>query len=231
MFAPTLISSRSPLLGARLRKGALLCVTLLVTLPLANIAATQELTGTVVRIADGDTLTLLKPNKEQVRIRLAEIDAPESEQPFGNKSKQTLIAMCAQKKAVVAVQDIDRYGRTIGRVYCDGVDTSAEQVRIGMAWVYDSYVRDRGLYDLQSVARTAKSGLWVDPNPIKPWLWRKGERGKVLSAEPVQGNQSSRIYHLPGCPSYGAMSKKNIVGFSSEQEARAAGYRKARNCP
>lgn len=70
-------------------------------------------------------------------------------------------------------QTTDRYGRTVARVTCDGVDASAEQVRSGMAWVYDQYVLDMGLYDLQDEAVAAREGLWSARSPIPPWKWRR----------------------------------------------------------
>lgn len=188
------------------------------------------LSGKVVRVADGDTVTLLAGGNKQHRVRLAEIDAPESGQAFGRKSRDSLNRMCAGQSASVHVQDIDRYGRVVGRVVCSGVDTSVEQVRLGMAWVYDSYVRDRSLYKFQSSAREKRIGLWSDSSPVKPWEWRRGVRGPGDTGAAVQGNRNSRIYHVPGCPGYGSMSPKNVVDFSSEAEAAAAGYRKAGNC-
>lgn len=91
------------------------------------------LSGKVVRIADGDTVTLLAAGNKQHRIRLAEIDAPESGQAFNRKSRDSLNRMCAGQSASVHVQHIDRYALVVGRVVCSGVDTSVEQVRSGMA--------------------------------------------------------------------------------------------------
>ena len=130
----------------------------------------------VVGIADGDTLTVLCNGNEQVKIRLAEIDAPEKKQPFGNRSKQSLSAMCFQKQAEIKPQTKDRYGRTVARVICDGADANVEQVKRGMAWVYDKYVRDRSLYAIQDKARASKVGLWADDNPVKPWEYRRANR-------------------------------------------------------
>lgn len=127
----------------------------------------------VIAIADGDTLTCLTDDRQQVRIRLAEIDAPERRQPFGARSRQSLGEMCREKRAEVRVVDRDRYGRTVGRVTCAGVDTNAEQVRRGMAWVYDRYAQDKMLYRLQDGARAADRGLWADAAPVPPWEWRK----------------------------------------------------------
>jgi endonuclease YncB( thermonuclease family) len=130
----------------------------------------------VVGIADGDTLTVLCNNNEQVKIRLAEIDAPEKKQPFGNRSKQSLAGMCFQKQAEIKPQTKDRYGRTVARVICDGADANVEQVKRGMAWVYDKYVRDRSLYAIQDKARASKVGLWADDKPVKPWKYRRANK-------------------------------------------------------
>lgn len=110
---------------------------------------------------------------EPVKIRLAEIDAPEKAQAFGTKSKQALSALCFNKQAEVIPQTKDRYGRTVARVRCDGQDASEYMVRTGMAWVFDRYVTDRGLYPVQDEAKASRSGLWVDAEPIPPWEWRK----------------------------------------------------------
>jgi endonuclease YncB( thermonuclease family) len=133
-----------------------------------------DLAGIVVGVADGDTLTVLTPTEERVRVRLAELDAPEKAQPYGQRAKQSLSDLCYQKPARVNVHEQDRYGRSVGRVYCDGVDANAQQVRRGLAWVYDAYAApESDLYALQDAAKTAKTGLWADPNPIRPWEWRK----------------------------------------------------------
>ncbi len=128
--------------------------------------------ASVIGISDGDTMTVLH-EREPVKIRLAEIDAPEKAQPFGTKSKQALSDLCFGKQAEVVPQTKDRYGRTIARVKCDGQDASAHQVQAGMAWVYDRYVTDRSLYMPQDMARSGRRGLWGDANPLAPWEWRK----------------------------------------------------------
>lgn len=130
----------------------------------------------VVAISDGDTLTCLTDDKQQVKVRLAEIDAPERKQPFGTRSRQSLGELCHEKRAEVVVLDTDRYSRTVGRVTCDGVDANAAQVSRGMAWVYDRYVKDRSLYQLQDEARAAGRGLWSDPQPVAPWEWRRSPK-------------------------------------------------------
>lgn len=133
---------------------------------------TAILVGLVVSIADGDTLTILDGGARQVNVRLAEIDAPEKRQAFGARSRQSLGELCHEKRAEVSVVDVDRYGRTVGRVTCAGVDANAAQVRRGMAWVYDRYAKNKTLYRLQDEARSAGRGLWTEPSPVAPWDWR-----------------------------------------------------------
>ena len=216
-----------------------LIVFALVLNTLAGQAQASQLKGKVVSIADGDTLTILQIDKTQKRIRLGEIDAPESKQAFGQRSKESLIQICGGRNTVVQVQDIDRYGRVVGRVSCNGVDANTEQLHRGMAWVYDSYAKDKSLYDVQSQAKKARKGLWADANPVAPWLWRKGQTtaraasqtGPKVGNGDVRGNKNSKVYHLSNCPGYTAMSPKNVQPFKTEKEARAAGFRKAGNCP
>jgi len=95
-----------------------------------------EIAGKVIRIADGDTFTLLVEGNRQVQIRLAEIDAPEGGQPYGNRSRQALAGLIAAKDVVVHIQTQDRYGRTVGRPRVAELDVVEEMVRIGAAWVY-----------------------------------------------------------------------------------------------
>ena len=154
---------------------------LLCLLFLAHGAAAGEFVGRVVKIQDGDSLTVLVSRK-QIKVRLTEIDSPERDQPFYTRSRQSLGDMCGEKNARVIEQGEDRYGRTLGRVYCAGVDVNAEQVRRGMAWVFDRYVTDMSLHSVQDEARIARRGLWADAGPIPPWEWRQAKkRGEVES--------------------------------------------------
>jgi endonuclease YncB( thermonuclease family) len=145
---------------------------LLLVLFLAQPAWAEVVVGKVVRVSDGDTLTLLVQQK-QLKVRLVEIDAPESKQAFGERSRKSLGEICAGEQATVSFSSRDKYGRVLGRVQCKGIDANSEQVRRGMAWVYDRYVTDRSLYALQNGARAAHAGLWADKHPTAPWDWRR----------------------------------------------------------
>lgn len=141
----------------------------------APAAGADTIVGKVVRVSDGDTLTVLVDRK-QVTVRLLEIDAPEKKQAFGQRSRESLAQMCAAQVAVVNGAGRDKYGRVLGRVQCQGLDANAEQVRRGMAWVFDRYVTDRSLYALQNEARAGHVGLWADKHPTAPWDWRKQQK-------------------------------------------------------
>lgn len=127
----------------------------------------------VVAVSDGDTLTARPTDGSQMKIRVAEIDAPESRQPFGAASKRSLSDLCFNVRAEIQPQKTDRYGRTVARVTCRGKDASAHQVRTGMAWVFDRYSTDQSLYRDQDEARAAGRGLWSEPVPTPPWEWRR----------------------------------------------------------
>jgi endonuclease YncB( thermonuclease family) len=141
---------------------------------LACSAHAETFEGKVLRVVDGDSL-IVELKHQPVRVRLKEIDAPELKQPFGQRSRESLIALCANKSASVTWTEKDRNGRTLGRVWCSGMDANAEQVRRGMAWVFDRYVKDRSLYPLQETARLNRVGLWEDTHPVPPWEWRQAK--------------------------------------------------------
>lgn len=150
-----------------------LSTLLLASLALAfSLPAHADFSGEVVSVADGDTITVLVERK-QVKIRLIEIDAPEKKQAFGNKAKQVLADMVFGKDVQVEEHGKDKYKRTLGRVLVNGLDTNAEMVRQGYAWVYRKYSSNPDLLRLEAEAREARRGLWFDADPIPPWEWRK----------------------------------------------------------
>lgn len=140
------------------------------------MVAAEALFCLVVAVADGDTLTVRcgqEGNFNQVKVRLAEIDAPEKSQAFGQISKQHLSDQCFGQQAYIKPQTTDRYGRTVARVECRGLDANAEQVRAGLAWAYTQYLKDPEIKRLEKQARESGSGLWGDENPVAPWIFRK----------------------------------------------------------
>lgn len=143
-----------------------------------------EIAGRVVSISDGDTFTLLTNNKKQVKVRLAEIDTPESKQPYGNKAKQELATLIFDKTVTVNVKTTDKYGRTVGRVYVGNTDVCADMVSRGAAWVYRQYASDAHLFVLEKQAQANQMGLWSLPESqrMAPWQWRHANRTSTNDA-------------------------------------------------
>lgn len=134
------------------------------------------LTGVIVGVTDGDTVKLLTPHKDLFKIRLADIDAPEKKQAFGKKSKYFLSDLIYKKIVTVQVKTKDKWGRLIGTIYLNKQNINYAMVEAGLAWVYRRYSHDKHFLELEASAQYHKRGLWIDPNPIKPSLYRKGKR-------------------------------------------------------
>ncbi len=149
-------------------------LTLLATPP----ALADDLIGKVIRVSDGDTLTLLTAAHEKLQIRLEGIDAPEMDQPYGKESRLALDGMVYRREVTVRPVTIDKYGRTVGRVFLGTLDVNLEMVRLGLAWRYDHYSQEPALGQAQEQARAKRWGLWQDRNPTPPWDWRHAREQK-----------------------------------------------------
>lgn len=133
-----------------------------------------QLTGRVLDVIDGDKLTI-QVDSRAIGVRLADIDAPQLQQQFGPAARQSLAELCMGALASFIDEgrrDLD--GRIVARVDCAGRDAAVEQLRRGMAWVYDRFVGDQSLYSVQANAREKRLGLWAEPAPVPPWQWRRG---------------------------------------------------------
>jgi micrococcal nuclease len=199
---------------------------LILLVPLLFFAGQSVLTGKIVGVSDGDTVTLLSVDKRQIKIRLQGVDCPEKAQAFGQKAKQFTSAMVFGKQVRVVSFGSDRYGRTIGEVLLvGGSSLNKELVRNGFAWWYRQYApKDTELQKLEAVARAAKLGLWADPNPVPPWDFRRnkmasgsksgskprsdvqihstiGSNTVIFNPDSVYFNTKSLKYHKAYCPS------------------------------
>lgn len=137
-------------------------------------AGTSGYTGRVVSVHDGDTVTVLAGEKKPVKIRLAQIDAPEIGQAFGQRSRDNLAEKVAGQIIMVEVNATDRYGRSVATLFLGQRNINREQIADGMAWVYRQYLNDPGLLEVESEAKAQKKGLWADPHPLPPWAFRHG---------------------------------------------------------
>jgi len=127
-------------------------------------------------VYDGDTVTCLDENNQQQKVRLAEIDAPESGQDFGKVSREALAAMVFGRTVEVTDQGRDRYGRWIAQLSVDGTDVNRQMVASGNAWNYAAYSKDPSLAEAQKQAQAQKLGLWAQANPVAPWDYRKSSK-------------------------------------------------------
>lgn len=145
----------------------------------AKAAPREAFEGKVVSVKDGDTVEVIRAGKA-VRIRLAEVDAPEKRQPFGTQAKKFLSDLVFGRQVRVVVSDTDRYGRLVAHLILpDGRDAGREMLKAGFAWWYRQYSKDASLGTLQDEARAARRGLWADPAPVEPWLFRRKAGGRV----------------------------------------------------
>jgi endonuclease YncB( thermonuclease family) len=131
-----------------------------------------QFAGKIIAIHDGDTATLLTPAKVQMKLRLDQIDAPELAQPFGQVSKQSLAQLIFGKQVIVTVTKKDLYGRYIATIYLANQNINLIQVRRGLAWAYRQYVREQIYITTETYAKTHRLGLWIQPNPVAPWIYR-----------------------------------------------------------
>ena len=145
-------------------------------------AAASPITGRVVGVSDGDTVTVLDASKRTHKIRLLGIDSPEKSQAFGERAKQSLSDLVFNKQVTVQGSKQDRYGRDLGKIVLDGQDINLEQIRRGMAWHYKQYARDQAPEDRQAyadaeaMARQNRVGLWQDSQPVPPWSYRRAAK-------------------------------------------------------
>ena len=154
--------------------------SLLILLFLAGCLQQEASSGKAVSISDGDSFTLLTDGNKQVRIRLHGIDSPEKGQDFGTAARQKLSGLIFGKQLRIEEKDRDRYGRTVAIVYAGGIRSVNEQMlQAGLAWHYRQYDQNPEWERLEKAARQNRAGLWSQPDPTPPWLFRNEKRKKA----------------------------------------------------
>ena len=194
--------------------------------------ASETFSGKCVGVTDGDTIKVLRDGR-QTKIRLEDIDYPETSDAFSAKAKKFTSSLVFGKTVTVRVKETDRYGRLVARVFADGQDVSIALVQAGLAWHYTRYSSDPALAQAEKTARAAEIGIWSLPNPAPPWELR-AQKARAVSSESAtsgseqsgtvyHGNRSSHVFHAPWCRYY---SCKNCTAiFNSRDDAIKAGYR------
>jgi endonuclease YncB( thermonuclease family) len=160
---------------------------LIVSSLVLGVAQAETITGHVIGVTDGDTITVLDADRQQHKIRLQGIDAPEKAQPFGQRSKKNLSRLVFNKEVRVEWEKRDRYRRIVGKVWVQPascptcpmtLDVGHAQITVGLAWWYRRYAteqspQDRGAYEFsEQEARAKRVGLWRDADQMPPWEWR-----------------------------------------------------------
>lgn len=196
------------------------------------------LTGKVISVADGDTITILDSSNQTHKIRLYGIDTPEKGQAYGKAAKKHTSWLTYRKIAKVRTYDTYRYGRTVGVVAVDGVNVNESLIANEYAWQYRKYCKARFCKDWLSFemdAKLGKVGLWKDPHAQAPWDWRKAKRtGNKTTAKSItvkgkyHGNFKSKVLHAPGCQHYNC--KNCSARFRSITAAKQQGYRVHKQC-
>jgi micrococcal nuclease len=168
--------------GVRRQTLALRAVLALCLLLVAGVAAApaaaDTLRGVVIVVIDGDTV-LFRPDRYRsasrsfIKIRLADIDAPEKDQPYGNAATQALTMLVLNRRVEVDTVATDVYGRTIARIRLGAMQVNTELARRGFAWSSTRSRRNEVVNDAQREARAAHRGLWAGDAPTPPWAWRR----------------------------------------------------------
>jgi micrococcal nuclease len=141
-------------------------------------AVRRQFHAMVADVTDGDTIVVWKKGNRAV-IRLAGIDCPERQQPFGKEATAFTSNRTLGKTVTVIPETTDRYERTVADVHLEnGKSLSVELLHAGLAWWYRRYSHNRALLHHEKGARTARRGLWSQPNPIPPWKYRRHMREK-----------------------------------------------------
>lgn len=135
--------------------------------------AVYSQSGKVVKIKDGDTIVVLDSLNVQTTIRLAEVDCPESSQPFGKNAKIFTTGQVAMKNVTYEIVTIDQYGRTVAKVFYSGKYLSEEIIKNGFGWHYKRHSSSKKLASLERFAQENKKGLWSDNRAIAPWKYRQ----------------------------------------------------------
>lgn len=129
--------------------------------------------GKIIGVTDGDTVVMLTESNTQIKIRLDGIDCPESKQAFGQRAKQFTSDFCFGKKVTLISHGKDRYGRTLGLVVVGKDTLNYEILKAGYGWHYKQYNKEKRLSEMELQARSNKLGLWIDKDPMAPWMFRR----------------------------------------------------------
>jgi endonuclease YncB( thermonuclease family) len=153
------------------------------------VGASTLTPGLIVGVSDGDTATLLTHDKQQLKIRLVGIDAPEKKQAYGTKAREHLASRIFKQEVEVDLRSKDHYGRFLGVIYKGGIDINQGMIQDGYAWFYKHYAKEQPKGEAlryansEESAKQLRKGLWADPSPVPPWDFRKEAKDQARAAK------------------------------------------------
>ena len=178
----------------------------------------ETFSAKVIMVMDGDTVMVLRGN-QKIKVRMANIDAPEKNQTFGKQARESLQELVGKKTVQIDSQAVDQYGRIVGLISVDGRNVNQEQLKRGMAWEYSHYHTDKTYIGLQDDAQQSQRGLWAQSTPQAPWQWRKLHPSAQLPPLASQHNAvpsaAPKVAHDAACD-----KKRHCSQMSSCDEAR-----------
>lgn len=209
-----------------------------------SAASGHTLSGIVVAVHDGDTLTV-QNGSSLYKVRLSDVDAPELGQVFGKQAQQFTEQSVLGRQVWVTVSLVDAQGRRVGEVVTeDGRVLNEELVHSGLAWYYRvNPIKNERLQKLEQHAFTNKLGLWVEKEPLPPWEFRRESHipkvpmttGQVdydrIFHYGIVGNRRTKTVRWPACKNYRLSRPKQSLIFHSLEQARALGFTPSKNCP
>ncbi|MBU0678118.1 MAG: thermonuclease family protein [Verrucomicrobia bacterium] len=126
----------------------------------------------VVRVHDGDSLTLVGADGLEISVRLRGIDAPELGQPYGYEAKQALQSLLDAGTVGLSDPAKGKYGRYVADMHLGDTWVNQAMVAEGHAWCDQVNSFNRTLYSAEQQAKSEGRGLWASPTPDPPWIWR-----------------------------------------------------------
>lgn len=174
----------------------------------------EQFTARIIAVLDGDTVMAIRDNVRPIKIRLAEIDAPEMKQPGGIDAKKALSEMVMHKRVTVDSQAVDQYGRLVAHLAVGGKRVSELMIELGMAWEYSHFHQNKRYIALQSEAQAAGRGLWRQTSPLPPWQWRK-----LHAASFPKNTRHGTMSPMPDAADYTCGHKRKCSQMNSCDEA------------
>lgn len=140
------------------------------------IFAQKIIQGRIIKVTDGDTVTLLANNNKKIKIRLYGIDCPEKGQAYFAQAKDFLSKKIYNKNVQVEIKNKDQYQRSVGIIWINNKNVNIDLLQQGLAWHYKQYDKSISYAQAEKIAQAAKKNIWSLQKPIAPWEFRKNKR-------------------------------------------------------